>query len=115
MSPQNNFQGLIFDLVTKQSFDIFIMCLIFLNMVTMMIETDDQSKEMENRLYWINVVFIILFTCEFLLKLISLRQYYFTIGWNIFDLVVVILSIVGKILIFLSLVEVAQHILDTFG
>ncbi|PIO36877.1 hypothetical protein AB205_0003160, partial [Aquarana catesbeiana] len=96
--PQNFFQGMIFDFVTKQSFDIFIMCLIFLNMVTMMIETDDQSKEMENRLYWINVVFIILFTCEFLLKFISLRQYYFTIGWNIFDLVVVILSIVGMFL-----------------
>ncbi|KAM5151888.1 sodium channel protein type 2 subunit alpha-like [Mantella aurantiaca] len=96
--PKNFFQGMIFDIVTKQTFDIFIMCLIFLNMVTMMIETDDQSKEMENRLYWINVVFIILFTGEFLLKLISLRQYYFTIGWNIFDLVVVILSIVGMFL-----------------
>ncbi|XP_077303682.1 sodium channel protein type 2 subunit alpha-like isoform X1 [Lithobates pipiens] len=96
--PKNFFQGMIFDFVTKQSFDIFIMCLIFLNMVTMMIETDDQSREMENRLYWINVVFIILFTCEFLLKFISLRQYYFTIGWNIFDLVVVVLSIVGMFL-----------------
>nr|DBA19789.1 TPA: hypothetical protein GDO54_015566 [Pyxicephalus adspersus] len=96
--PKNCFQGIIFDLVTKQSFDIFIMCLIFLNMVTMMIETDDQSKEVENQLYWINLVFIILFTGEFLLKLISLRHYYFTIGWNIFDLVVVILSIVGMFL-----------------
>ncbi|XP_075036832.1 sodium channel protein type 2 subunit alpha-like [Mixophyes fleayi] len=96
--PANVFQGLVFDIVTKQAFDITIMCLIFLNMVTMMIETDDQTQEMENRLYWINVVFIILFTGEFLLKLISLRFYYFTIGWNIFDLVVVILSIVGMFL-----------------
>ncbi|KAM9304816.1 sodium channel protein type 2 subunit alpha-like [Gastrophryne carolinensis] len=96
--PANAFQGMVFDFVTKQAFDIAIMSLIFLNMVTMMIETDNQSKEMENRLYWINVVFIILFTMEFLLKLISLRQYYFTIGWNIFDLVVVILSIVGMFL-----------------
>ncbi|XP_068103158.1 sodium channel protein type 2 subunit alpha-like isoform X3 [Hyperolius riggenbachi] len=96
--PANCFQGFIFDIVTKQAFDIAIMALIFLNMVTMMIETDDQSEEMENRLYWINMVFIVLFTGEFLLKLISLRQYYFTIGWNIFDLVVVILSIVGMFL-----------------
>ncbi|XP_063789674.1 sodium channel protein type 2 subunit alpha-like isoform X1 [Pseudophryne corroboree] len=96
--PANAFQGMIFDIVTKQAFDITIMCLIFLNMVTMMIETDDQSQEMETRLYWINVVFIILFTGEFLLKLISLRFYYFTVGWNIFDLVVVILSIVGMFL-----------------
>lgn len=61
-----------------------------------MVETDDQSEDMENILYWINLVFIVLFTGEFVLKLISLRHYYFTIGWNIFDFVVVILSIVGK-------------------
>ncbi|KAM8933727.1 sodium channel protein type 2 subunit alpha-like isoform 3-T3 [Pelodytes ibericus] len=96
--PPNKYQGIVFDFVTRQAFDITIMILICLNMVTMMIETDEQSDEMENNLYWINVVFIILFTGEFLLKLISLRHYYFTIGWNIFDFVVVILSIVGMFL-----------------
>ncbi len=38
-------QGVVFDFITKQFFDIFIMVLICLNMVTMMIETDDQSAE----------------------------------------------------------------------
>ncbi|MBN3306219.1 SCN2A protein, partial [Amia calva] len=96
--PANKFQGCVFDFVTKQAFDITIMILICLNMVTMMVETDDQTKEMENILYWINLVFIVLFTGECMLKLISLRHYYFTIGWNIFDFVVVILSIVGMFL-----------------
>ncbi|XP_073503120.1 sodium channel protein type 2 subunit alpha-like isoform X2 [Phyllobates terribilis] len=96
--PPNKYQGFVFDLVTKQAFDITIMILICLNMVTMMIETDEQSDDMENNLYWINLVFIVLFTSEFVLKLISLRHYYFTIGWNIFDFVVVILSIVGMFL-----------------
>uniref|UniRef100_A0ACB8G1A6 Sodium channel protein type 2 subunit alpha n=1 Tax=Sphaerodactylus townsendi TaxID=933632 RepID=A0ACB8G1A6_9SAUR len=96
--PGNKFQGMVFDCVTKQAFDISIMILICLNMVTMMVETDDQSKEMETILYRINFVFIILFTGECVLKLISLRHYYFTIGWNIFDFVVVILSIVGMFL-----------------
>uniref|UniRef100_A0A8B9W362 Sodium channel protein n=1 Tax=Anas zonorhyncha TaxID=75864 RepID=A0A8B9W362_9AVES len=96
--PGNKFQGMVFDFVTQQAFDISIMILICLNMVTMMVETDDQSKEMENILYWINLVFIVLFTGECVLKLISLRHYYFTIGWNIFDFVVVILSIVGMFL-----------------
>ncbi|KAF4026425.1 hypothetical protein G4228_018439 [Cervus hanglu yarkandensis] len=94
----NKFQGMVFDFVTKQVFDISIMILICLNMVTMMVETDDQSQEMTNILYWINLVFIVLFTGECVLKLISLRYYYFTIGWNIFDFVVVILSIVGMFL-----------------
>ncbi|KAM4626228.1 sodium channel protein type 2 subunit alpha-like [Discoglossus pictus] len=96
--PKNAFQGFIFDIVTKQAFDIAIMILICLNMVAMMIETDEQSKEMETNLYWINMVFIFLFSGEFVLKLVALRYYYFTIGWNIFDLVVVILSIAGVFL-----------------
>ncbi|XP_057193158.1 sodium channel, voltage-gated, type I like, alpha b isoform X2 [Triplophysa rosa] len=96
--PANKFQGLVFDFITKQAFDIVIMILICLNMVTMMVETDDQTKEMDDVLYWINLVFIILFTGECILKMISLRHYYFTIGWNVFDFVVVILSIVGMFL-----------------
>lgn len=87
---------MVYDFVTKQMFDITIMILICLNMVTMMVETDDQSKYMTLVLSRINLVFIVLFTGEFVLKLVSLRYYYFTIGWNIFDFVVVILSIVGK-------------------
>ncbi|XP_036714448.1 sodium channel protein type 3 subunit alpha isoform X5 [Balaenoptera musculus] len=96
--PANKFQGMVFDFVTRQVFDISIMILICLNMVTMMVETDDQSKYMTLVLSRINLVFIILFTGEFVLKLVSLRYYYFTIGWNIFDFVVVILSIVGMFL-----------------
>uniref|UniRef100_A0A670JKB0 Sodium channel protein n=1 Tax=Podarcis muralis TaxID=64176 RepID=A0A670JKB0_PODMU len=96
--PGNKYQGMVFDFVTRQVFDISIMILICLNMITMMVETDDQSKEMEDILYRINLIFIVLFTGECVLKLISLRYYYFTIGWNIFDFVVVILSIVGMFL-----------------
>ncbi|MEJ1278198.1 hypothetical protein NN561_009117 [Cricetulus griseus] len=94
----NKFQGMVFDFVTRQVFDISIMILICLNMVTMMVETDDQSDYVTSILSRINLVFIVLFTGECVLKLISLRHYYFTIGWNIFDFVVVILSIVGMFL-----------------
>uniref|UniRef100_A0A3B5PZU8 Sodium channel protein n=1 Tax=Xiphophorus maculatus TaxID=8083 RepID=A0A3B5PZU8_XIPMA len=96
--PTNKFQGLVFDLVTKQFFDILIMVLICLNMVTMMVETDEQSPEKENILYWVNLVFIVIFSTECCLKMIALRKHYFNVGWNIFDFVVVILSIVGLLL-----------------
>uniref|UniRef100_A0A8C6VX28 Sodium channel protein n=1 Tax=Nothobranchius furzeri TaxID=105023 RepID=A0A8C6VX28_NOTFU len=96
--PQNPIQGMVFDFVTQQVFDISIMILICLNMVTMMVETDDQTEDTEEVLYWVNFVFIVVFTGEFLLKLFALRHYYFTNGWNIFDVVVVILSIVGMFL-----------------
>uniref|UniRef100_UPI00398F085A sodium channel, voltage gated, type V-like, alpha b isoform X2 n=1 Tax=Pristiophorus japonicus TaxID=55135 RepID=UPI00398F085A len=96
--PLNKFQGLIFDLVTKQAFDIIIMILICLNMVTMMVETDDMDPYTNKILGIINMIFIALFTTECALKIIALRQYFFTIGWNIFDFVVVILSIIGIVL-----------------
>ncbi|XP_064166777.1 sodium channel protein type 2 subunit alpha-like isoform X1 [Anguilla rostrata] len=96
--PANKLQGFVFDLITKQAFDICIMALIILNMITMMVEVDEQTKEMKNVLYKINVVFIVLFTTECVLKMFSLRQYFFTIGWNVFDFVVVIVSIIGMFL-----------------
>lgn len=95
LSLQNKFQALVFDLVGQQVFDVSIMVLICLNMVTMMVETDEQSPEKELVLYWVNVIFIVIFTGECSLKLIALRRHYFSVGWNIFDFVVVILSIVG--------------------
>ncbi|MBN3271579.1 SC4AA protein, partial [Polyodon spathula] len=96
--PQNAVQGVVFDIITKQAFDIFIMVLICLNMVTMMVETDDQSAQKEEILYYVNLVFIVIFTAECVLKIFALRHYFFTVGWNIFDFVVVILSVVGIML-----------------
>ncbi|KAI5107236.1 sodium channel protein type 2 subunit alpha, partial [Silurus meridionalis] len=93
--PSNKLQALLFDVVTNQAFDIFIMVLICLNMVTMMVEAEDQSQEIRSHLKKINMVFVVIFTMECVLKMIALRQYFFTGGWNIFDFVVVILSIVG--------------------
>lgn len=93
---QNVLQAFFFDLVSKQAFDIMIMMLIIVNMVTMMVETDEQSERMEFILNMINLVFIVIFTTECLIKIFALRCYFFTIAWNIFDFVVIILSIVGK-------------------
>ncbi|XP_043365640.1 sodium channel protein type 5 subunit alpha-like isoform X4 [Dermochelys coriacea] len=96
--PLNKYQGFIFDIVSKQAFDVSIMILICLNMVTMMVETDDQSLDKVNILHKINMLFVAIFTAECSIKMLALRHYYFTNGWNIFDFVVVILSIVGTVL-----------------
>ncbi|XP_061734923.1 sodium channel protein type 2 subunit alpha-like isoform X1 [Nerophis ophidion] len=93
--PSNKIQGYVFDIITKQAFDVVIMILIWLNMVTMMVETDEQSVDKKRVLGWINCVFIFVFTGECLLKMIALRQYFFTNGWNVFDFIVVVLSIIG--------------------
>ncbi|XP_024922114.1 LOW QUALITY PROTEIN: sodium channel protein type 4 subunit alpha B-like [Cynoglossus semilaevis] len=96
--PRNIIQAFLFDLVSKQTFDILIMVLIIINMVTMMVETDEQSGHTKSILDKINLGFITIFTTECVIKLLALRCYFFTAAWNIFDFVVIILSIVGIVL-----------------
>nr|XP_009680486.1 PREDICTED: sodium channel protein type 5 subunit alpha-like [Struthio camelus australis] len=96
--PLNKYQGLLFDVVTRQAFDVIIMILICLNMITMMVETDDQSETKTYVLNKINILFVAIFTSECVLKLVALRQYYFSNAWNIFDLVVVIMSLIALLL-----------------
>ncbi|NWZ62700.1 SCN5A protein, partial [Acrocephalus arundinaceus] len=96
--PLNKYQGFLFDILTSQMFDVFIMGLICLNMITMMVETYEQTETKSNILSKINIVFVTIFTAECVLKLLALRQYYFSNAWNIFDLVVVIMSLVALLL-----------------
>ncbi|XP_034615826.1 sodium channel protein type 5 subunit alpha-like [Trachemys scripta elegans] len=103
--PLNKYQGVLFDIVTSEAFDIIIMILICLNMITMMVETDDQSIRKTDILNKINMFFVAIFTVECIVKLLALRHYYFTNGWNIFDLSVVIMSVVGTLL---------SHIVNAF-
>ncbi|XP_012590773.1 PREDICTED: sodium channel protein type 11 subunit alpha isoform X2 [Condylura cristata] len=93
--PLNKCQGLVFDIVTSQFFDVIIITFILLNMVCMMVESYNQSKAMESTLDLLNLAFVVIFTFECLIKIFALRQYYFTNGWNLFDCVVVVLSIVS--------------------
>ncbi|XP_046575623.1 sodium channel protein para-like isoform X6 [Haliotis rubra] len=87
--------GVIFEVTTNQMFDIGIMVVILLNMITMMIEHEGMIPEIDEALKYINIVFIAIFTLECVLKIIGLRQFYFKIPWNVFDFVVVILSILA--------------------
>ncbi|KAM6174198.1 LOW QUALITY PROTEIN: sodium channel protein type 7 subunit alpha [Erethizon dorsatum] len=96
--PRNKFQGFIFDLVTNRVFNIIIMVLICLQAITMMIESDEQSPQIDTAVYWINSTFVILYAIECILKLISFHCYYFTIVWNILDFMVVVFSITGLLL-----------------
>ncbi|XP_017923087.2 sodium channel protein type 5 subunit alpha-like [Manacus vitellinus] len=107
--PLNKYQGFLFDIVTCQTFDVVIMVLICLNMIMMMVETYEQSETKTIVLNKINILFVVIFTAECVLKLVALRQYYFSNAWNIFDLVVVIMSLVALLLS--SIGRAFEHIL----
>lgn len=85
-----------FDLVTSQFFDVLIIIFILLNMVSMMAESYDQSDATRSILERLNLAFVVIFTVECLIKIFALRQYYFTNGWNLFDCLIVVISIVSK-------------------
>ncbi|ODM91493.1 Sodium channel protein para [Orchesella cincta] len=90
--------SLLFDVVTNQKFDMIIMIFIGLNMLTMTMDHYQMSQSWDNFLSVVNSIFVAIFTCECFLKMFSLRHHYFTEPWNLFDLVVVFLSIAGMLL-----------------
>nr|KAF6421154.1 sodium voltage-gated channel alpha subunit 11 [Molossus molossus] len=100
-------QGLVFDLVTNQFFDVLIIVLILLNSVCMMAESYGQGADVTATLEYLNLGFVAIFTVECLIKIFALRQYYFTNGWNLFDCVIVVLSIVSTMV---SALEKSDHI-----
>merc|ERR1719341_2513190 len=91
-------QAIVFSIVTNKKFDMIIMIFIGLNMLTMTLDHYGQTEMWVFALENLNMGFICIFTTECVLKIFALRQHYFTEPWNIFDFVVVILSILGILL-----------------
>ncbi|RWS24738.1 voltage-gated sensitive sodium channel-like protein, partial [Leptotrombidium deliense] len=96
--PRFKLQAFLFDVTTNKKFDMTIMVIILLNMLVMCLDKYQADKQYSDTLETLNLVFIGIFTVECLLKLFALRWYYFKEPWNIFDFVIVILSITGSIL-----------------
>ncbi|XP_032404158.1 sodium channel protein type 2 subunit alpha-like isoform X2 [Xiphophorus hellerii] len=93
--PTNRFQARLFDLVTAPLFEILVVVLICVNVVVMMMESDDLSEQGQEVLMWFLYIFLILYCIEFFLKITALRWHYFSFGLNILDFVVLIFMISG--------------------
>ncbi|XP_053996380.1 sodium channel protein para isoform X18 [Hylaeus anthracinus] len=91
-------QAIVFEIVTDKKFDMIIMLFIGLNMVTMTLDHYQQTQTFSDVLDYLNMIFIVIFTSECLMKIFALRYHYFKEPWNLFDFVVVILSILGLVL-----------------
>lgn len=91
-------QSIVFQIVTDKKFDMLIMLFIGFNMLTMTLDHYQQTKLFTDVLERLNQIFIAIFSTECLLKIFALRYYYFKEPWNLFDFVVVILSLAGLVL-----------------
>ncbi|XP_021933650.1 sodium channel protein para isoform X5 [Zootermopsis nevadensis] len=91
-------QAIVFEICTNKKFDMIIMLFIGFNMLTMTMDHYQQSKRFSDVLDYLNMIFIVIFSSECLMKIFALRYHYFKEPWNLFDFVVVILSILGLVL-----------------
>ncbi|CAG7833557.1 unnamed protein product [Allacma fusca] len=92
--PSNSFLSLFYDISMSRRFEIAIFVMIFLNMVIMAFEHHNQRQIYVHILSGFNSFFTTIYGLEAIVKIIGLRQYYFTVPWNLFDFVLVIASIV---------------------
>ncbi|KAG5673892.1 hypothetical protein PVAND_003895 [Polypedilum vanderplanki] len=91
-------QAIVFELVTNKKFDMIIMLFIGLNMLTMTLDHYQQTEIFTLILDYLNMIFIAIFSTECLMKIFALRYHYFVEPWNLFDVVVVVLSILSLVL-----------------
>ena len=95
VEPENLCRKKIYNFVRQEWFDqYFITIVILLNTVTMSMEYYGASEQYLQALEACNVVFVVIFTVEAILKIIGYGPiYYFYIDWNKFDFAVMIMSL----------------------
>ncbi|XP_035829755.1 sodium channel protein 1 brain [Aplysia californica] len=96
--PKNRFQLFFYELAMSSKFELAVVLLIFFNMIVMAIEHYKEPDSVKEGLEMMNIIFTTVFTLEAVVKLIGLRLHYFRFLWNIFDFIIVIISILGIIL-----------------
>ncbi|XP_058856638.1 sodium channel protein type 3 subunit alpha-like isoform X2 [Acipenser ruthenus] len=97
-APKNAVLLFFYKVVHHKYFEPLTIILIVLNMLLMTSEHYGQSDSFIQAQDMVSLVFTSLFTAEAVLKLLGLRLYYFTRPWNVFDILVVTVSIVGNLL-----------------
>eukprot|EP00286_Rhodomonas_abbreviata_P000788 CAMPEP_0181288586 /NCGR_PEP_ID=MMETSP1101-20121128/414_1 /TAXON_ID=46948 /ORGANISM="Rhodomonas abbreviata, Strain Caron Lab Isolate" /LENGTH=992 /DNA_ID=CAMNT_0023392723 /DNA_START=425 /DNA_END=3403 /DNA_ORIENTATION=+ len=97
--PTNRVRAFCFQISTHRYFEYAVTTVILLNVVTMVLKTHDQDPCFAAVLFWVNVVFTTIFLLESIIKLVGLGfRWYFLDTWNLFDFVIVVLSIATIVL-----------------
>jgi len=98
VEPKDCFRHAFWYLAHKSShFEWFITLVIVLNTIAMCMEFYGAPAKYMYVLYVFNLVFVVIFTIEAIIKLIGLGpRYYFYIDWNKFDFSIVVVSLVSE-------------------
>ena len=96
--PQGTLRYKLRNFVDATYFDNFIMAIIFLNMISMAMNYDDNDSTYDYGLKFANWIFTGIFVSECILKISAYGLGYFYYGWNKFDFFVVVASIADIII-----------------
>ncbi|XP_073242529.1 voltage-dependent calcium channel type A subunit alpha-1-like [Porites lutea] len=89
----NTWQYRIWRIVDSRPFEYFIMLLIALNTLILMMKVYREPEPYRKTLNIFNTIFTFMFTGEAILKLFAFRLNYFRDGWNVFDFIIVLGSL----------------------
>eukprot|EP00002_Diphylleia_rotans_P018406 TRINITY_DN3563_c0_g1_i4.p1 TRINITY_DN3563_c0_g1~~TRINITY_DN3563_c0_g1_i4.p1 ORF type:complete len:1670 (+),score=301.84 TRINITY_DN3563_c0_g1_i4:113-5122(+) len=97
--PDHPLRRFCYRLLMKPSFEMVIATVIGLNVLVMACNHEDQSESWARALGSLDLIFVLIFLLEALVKILAVgRAYFFEVG-NIFDLVVACLSVLDPILL----------------
>nr|XP_033467435.1 voltage-dependent T-type calcium channel subunit alpha-1G isoform X5 [Epinephelus lanceolatus] len=95
-SDYSPIRRLIHKMCTSPHLDLFITIVIGLNVITMSMEHYKQPKELDKALEICNYIFTLIFVLESVFKLVAFGfRRFFKDKWNLLDLAIVLLSIMG--------------------
>ncbi|WP_026261206.1 ion transporter [Kiloniella laminariae] len=84
------FTGKLRKIIEGNRFTYGIVALIFINAITLGLETSpDLSPRNASLLYWVDKTILVIFSLELALKFYAYRLDFFKSGWNLFDLIIV--------------------------
>ncbi|XP_070174402.1 sodium channel protein 1 brain-like isoform X2 [Littorina saxatilis] len=92
--PKYRFQKIFYELSVSDRFELILMTVVFLNMIVMGAEYYKYVIPCAWRevMFMLEIAFSTFFTLEALLKIVGLRQHYFTVPWNVYDFTVAVFS-----------------------
>lgn len=95
---KNFLRNIFIRIVANPFFDYFIMTCIIVNTAILATKFYNQPPILDPIFDYLNIVFAAIFTIEAVMKLIALKHHYFKDGWNNFDFVIVIGTIISLII-----------------
>jgi len=107
--PQDKIKAIVYDFCTSTQFEAFILALIIINMIIFMLFTPRQSIETENLFEDINLIFLIIFCGEAVMKIYSMGGRYFKDSYNVFDFTIISITLTTMFLNFTKIVDLGNQ------